>query len=109
MPGRGAAALFLGASLRPDADPSSVEYRRAVAASPITHVAAGAPPFLLIHGDADDTVPIAQSEAMAAALERAGVPVKLIRVPGGRHGPALGGDPAIAAEIRAWLDTHLKR
>jgi acetyl esterase/lipase len=109
MPGWGAAALFLGASLRPDSDPGSVEHRRAAAASPITHVTAGAPPFLLVHGDADDTVPIAQSDAMAAALERAGVPVKLIRVPGGRHGPALVADPAIAADIRAWFDTHLKR
>ena len=31
------------------------------AASPITHVKAGAPPFLLIHGDKDEAVPFAQS------------------------------------------------
>jgi acetyl esterase/lipase len=109
MPGRGAAALFLGASLNPNAGSGSVEYRRAVAASPITHVTGEAPPFLLIHGDADESVPITQSEAMAAALERAGVPVTLVRVPGGRHGPALVGDPAIAAQIRAWFDTYLRR
>ncbi|PYR25958.1 MAG: alpha/beta hydrolase, partial [Acidobacteria bacterium] len=38
------------------------------------------PPFLLIHGDADKTVPFQQSEIMDAALQKAGVAVKLIRV-----------------------------
>jgi acetyl esterase/lipase len=109
MPGRGAAALFLGASLGPNAAPGSVEYRRAVAASPVSHVTPDAPPFFLIHGDADETVPFAQSEAMFEALQRAGVPARLTRVPGGVHGPGLVRDPAIAAEIRAWFDTHLKR
>ena len=33
--------------------------------------ACGAPPFHLAHGDADDAVPLAQSEALAAALRRA--------------------------------------
>jgi acetyl esterase/lipase len=111
-------AVFLGASLRLDLDRGaslpldpalgSPEYRLAKEASPITHVSAGAPPFLLIHGDADQTVPFAQSEAMATALKGAGVPVKLIAVPGGPHGPGIIGAPAIAAEIRAWFDDHLK-
>lgn len=35
-------------------------------------------PLLIIHGDEDITVPIAQSELMVAAMERAGKPTRLI-------------------------------
>jgi acetyl esterase/lipase len=106
--GRGAPSMLLGAQVRPDADPGSVEYRRAVSASPLSHVTPDDPPFFFIHGDADDTVPIAHAEAMVAALRDAGVPVKLHRVAGGVHGPGLVADPAIAAQIVAWFDEHLR-
>ncbi len=46
--------------------------------SPITHVAKGNPPTLLIHGDNDLIVPLQQSETMAAKLKDAGVPSELI-------------------------------
>ncbi|MBN1642074.1 MAG: alpha/beta hydrolase [Anaerolineae bacterium] len=107
-PGRGAPSMFLGAAVNPNADPGSVEYRRAREASPVSHVTPDDPPFFLIHGDADDTVPIAHAEAMVEALCGAGVPVKLRRVPGGVHGPGLVADPEIAAEIVAWFDQHLR-
>jgi acetyl esterase/lipase len=109
MPNRGAGSLFLGANASRAAAEGSIERRRAVAASPLTHVREGAPPFFLIHGDADETVPIAQSELLAAALEKVGTPVKLRRVPGGVHGPGIVRDAEIAAEIRAWFDEHLRR
>jgi acetyl esterase/lipase len=107
MSGRGGPALFLGAQLSEQRGPGSAEYRRAAEASPVTHVTSDAPPFFLIHGDADETVPIAQSEAMLEALQEAGVPVKLRVVPGGGHGPGIVGTPEIAAEIRGWFDEHL--
>src|SRR5437870_1843468 len=47
--------------------------------------------MLLIHGDADRTVPFRQSEMMEAALKNVNVPVKLIRVEGGNHGPDVPG------------------
>ena len=106
--GRGAPSMFLRAAVSSDTDPGSIEYRRALEASPITHVTPGDPPFFLIHGDADDVVPIAQSEAMAEALRVVGVPVKYRRVPGSGHGPGLLADPEIAAEIWAWFDEHLR-
>jgi acetyl esterase/lipase len=56
-----------------------------VAASPVTHVHAGAPPFLFIHGEADWFVPIAQSRQMAAALLAVGTPATLLTLPGGGH------------------------
>src|SRR6185369_1744487 len=63
------------------------------AASPITHVSKSSPPVLLMHGDSDDTVPYQQSVAMEAALKAAGVPVKLLTIPGGEHGPNFGPAP----------------
>lgn len=54
-------------------------------ASPLTHVTPDAPPFLLQHGTADWLVPHAQSEVLAAALQAAGVPVRLESVEGAGH------------------------
>lgn len=84
-------------------------------ASPITHVSSSSPPVLLLHGDSDDTVPFEQSVAMEAALRRVNVPVKLVRVAGGEHGPNFGTDgkphpdlPKVFEETVSWLDAHLK-
>ena len=55
------------------------------AASPVTYVSNGDPPFLIIHGDMDPIVPLAQSEELARALEAAHVPVSLVVVKGGGH------------------------
>jgi len=55
------------------------------AASPVSHVRAGAPPFLIAHGTADRAVPFAQSEALAAALAEAGADVRLEAVEGADH------------------------
>jgi acetyl esterase/lipase len=54
-------------------------------ASPISHVTADAPPFLLVHGTTDWLVPYAQSEQLAAALTEAGVAVRLVPVEGAEH------------------------
>jgi acetyl esterase/lipase len=81
-------------------------------ASPVSHVTADDPPFLLIHGDGDKTVPYNQSEIMEAALKKAGVAVKLIRVPGGGHGSSFPGAtekadwPAAALE---WFNQYLRK
>ena len=109
MPDIGAVSLFRGARLGREVQPGSAEYRRAVEASPVRHVRDGAPPFFLVHGDADETVPFGQSQEMVAALERVGAVVKLRRVPGGVHGPGIVRDAEITEEIRAWFDEHLRR
>ena len=54
-------------------------------ASLVTYVNAGDPPYLLIHGAQDDFVPPSQSEILRDGLIRAGVPVELVLVQGGRH------------------------
>jgi alpha-L-fucosidase 2 len=53
--------------------------------SPIAHVAPGLPPFLLVHGDADKTVPYAQSIAFQQRLRAAGDVCDLITIPGAPH------------------------
>jgi acetyl esterase/lipase len=71
-------ALLLGAA--PAQAPG-----RARDASPVAHVTADAPPFLVLHGSRDGIVPFAQGERLAAALRAAGVPVDFRPVPGGDH------------------------
>jgi acetyl esterase/lipase len=55
------------------------------AISPALLVTEKAPPFLIIHGDADPIVPLAQSEKLLAALKEKNVPAELIVKPGGGH------------------------
>ena len=55
-------------------------------ASPVTYVTKDDPPFLIIHGDQDRTVPFPQSEVLRDALQKAGVSVQLAVVAGGGHG-----------------------
>jgi acetyl esterase/lipase len=54
-------------------------------ASPITHVTASTPPTILLHGEADEMVPIQQSEVMFSALQDAGVEAVFHRVPEAGH------------------------
>jgi acetyl esterase/lipase len=53
--------------------------------SPLTYVRAGLPPMIIVHGDADKSVPYSQSVRLHDALDHAGVPNELITVPGGGH------------------------
>lgn len=62
------------------------------AASPIYRVSKVAPPMLLIHGTKDETVDVSQSEAMAAALRKAGASAELLLITDVDHGLE-GGTP----------------
>lgn len=62
-------------------------------ASPVTYVDPRDPPFLLIHGEDDKTVPVAQSRLAEARLRAAGVPVETIYIPGVDHS-FIGKSPA---------------
>ncbi|MSQ15223.1 MAG: alpha/beta hydrolase [Dehalococcoidia bacterium] len=102
---------FLGMTVTDASSPTSMEYKRYREASPLYHVTKDAPPFLLIHGDADNTVPFQNSERMREALDQAGVKVKLLRIEGAGHGPDFPGaknPPDYLGEMVRWFDTYLR-
>jgi acetyl esterase/lipase len=82
------------------------------AASPLAHVGPGSAPYLIIHGELDDVIPLEQSERLEAALRAAGVEATLIRVKGGGHGfgPEAEPNPDQLQELSIqFFDRHLKR
>ena len=108
-----AGLAFLGMRAPAGTGPNAtktVEYRTYREASPLYHVSSDDPPFLLMHGDKDESVPFAQSEEMEKALKGAGVSVKLLRVEGAAHGPTFPGaknPPDYLGEMVAWFNRYL--
>ncbi len=75
--------------------------------SPLTHVRAGLPPVLTIHGDADPIVPYEHGTRLHEALENAGVASELHTVPGGGHGGFDTNETlAIFETIQEFLSRH---
>jgi acetyl esterase/lipase len=100
-------AVHLTSGGRPHPE-GSAEWRLFQDASPISWVSSEDAPTLLIHGDRDPIVPVAQSETMFKALQAVGVKTQFFRVPSGGHVWAKdwAGFPGMIVE---WLDQHLKR
>jgi acetyl esterase/lipase len=74
--------------------------------SPINHATKEAAPTLIIHGDKDDVVPFAQSDAMINKLKKCGVECKLHIMEGKGHfeyGWVVNELPTLAD----WFDIHL--
>ena len=74
-------------------------------ANPITYVTKDDPPFLIMHGDKDDLVPLGQSELLLEALRKAGVEATLEVMKDQGHG-FRSGDPERLVE--AFLDKSLR-
>ena len=92
----GAAALLTGTT--PERDPAV--YRRA---SPVARLPLGVP-ILVVHGDADDDVPVEQGRRFAELAQQAGDEVEYVELPGGDHMGHI--DPASEAWAveAAWLE-----
>ncbi len=72
--------------------------------NPLVWVDAADPPFLIVHGTADNVVPIGQSRRLRDALLAAGRSVQMIEVAGGGH----GGFPAeVQRQAQDFLVTQL--
>lgn len=55
-------------------------------ASPVAHVRPDAPPFFVVHGDADTLVPVAEARHFVRALrEKSSQPVVYAEIPGAQH------------------------
>ncbi|MBB4930509.1 dipeptidyl aminopeptidase/acylaminoacyl peptidase [Lipingzhangella halophila] len=93
--GEGAVAPFLGPAPAPEL------YR---ASSPIAALPVGIPE-LLVHGDADQRVPVEHSRDYVAAARACPDTVDYYEIPGADHFAVI--DPAHAAwnRVRTWLDT----
>jgi acetyl esterase/lipase len=75
--------------------------------SPIRFVSPGAAPTLIVHGDADTTVPMVEGETMHAALTKAGVPASFIRIEGAGHGFEGADLERANAAMVQWFERHL--
>jgi dipeptidyl aminopeptidase/acylaminoacyl peptidase len=57
-----------------------------LASSPIVHAQGVSTPTLFVHGESDHRVPIEEAEQMYTALQKQGVPARMIRYPESYHG-----------------------
>jgi acetyl esterase/lipase len=77
----------------------------ATTANPLTYVDRNDPPFLIMHGDKDQLVPLAQSAILAKALVDAGVEVTMKTISGAGHGSPVFHN----AESRRLIEEFLTR
>jgi pectinesterase len=77
--------------------------------SPSGHVSVGMPPFLLIQGTADKTVPYAETLNIQSTLRAANVPCDFIAITNGQHLITDWSkfDPAWQSKLVAWLNEKL--
>lgn len=78
--------------------------------SPTEHLHAALPPFLLVQGDADMTVPYKLTQDFAAKLQNNHVSCDFITVNGAQHRIREWNKfhPGWATEVAAWLERHLE-
>lgn len=78
--------------------------------SSTTYLHQGMPPFLLIHGDRDEQVPLEQSVRFQEKMQALGNACDLIIIPGGGHG--MGGwnklNSDYQAQMIAWLNNEFQ-
>ena len=76
-------------------------------ASPTTYIDKRDPPFLILHGDRDNLVPVSQSELLYAELKKAGVDATLHIIKGAGHG-FIGADQDEANKLTIeFFEKHL--
>ena len=75
----------------------------------IPHITKDCPPFLILHGDADKTVTIGQSQRLTEALKKAGVEATFVPIEGAGHGGAVFSDEAARKRYQDFLDKHVKK
>lgn len=101
--------LFLGPAagnqrLRQSISPQQ-RTRLLAGASPISFVNRNCPPFLIMHGDADKTVPIIQSERFVETLRAAKVDVDYRPIAGAGHG--FRDHPECLTDVVTFFQRHL--
>lgn len=107
-------ALYPPVDLRPLIGPSerfpALDFpkEQGESVSPILFVSPDDPPTLLVHGDKDQLVPLANSTAILATLQKSSVPSELIVIEGGEHGfRSLEHRKRSQQAMVAWFEKHL--
>ena len=77
--------------------------------SPIGHVKPGLPPMLILHGDADRTVPVAMTRRFEEKMLAAGNTCDVVVLPRAPHGlvPWDRIVPDYRAQLTSWLNAHV--
>ena len=79
------------------------------AVSPMHYVSKSSPPFLILHGTADQMVPFAQSLELRDALLKNKINVILQPFPDATHGdPIILGNPAVFEMVKTFFDKYLR-
>jgi acetyl esterase/lipase len=81
---------------------------KTAAASPINHVAAGDPPFLILQGMQDCLVPWQQSQNLYDKLRASGVAAELHLLPTAGHADHQFDDQQWKQVVSDWLDANLR-
>ncbi len=76
-------------------------------ASPVFQAGSHSPPLLLIHGDQDPQMPIAQAQQLHDRYKELGLPVEFHIIHGAAHGGAKFHDDERTALMHAFLTKHL--
>lgn len=84
------------------------DLEKAKKANPITYISDQTPPFLLMHGDADQVVSPSQTKILHEALVENGVDSKRYVVKGADHAGFLWYQPEIMDIVIKFLDKNLK-
>lgn len=88
--------------------PARKNPKLAAKANPITYISKSDPPFLLVHGDDDQVVPLGQSEIFYSALQEAGVDSSLHIVRDAGHGDRGFRTPELFQMVKSFLDEKLR-
>jgi acetyl esterase/lipase len=89
--------------------PTRIPSRNGARGNVLSHIAKDHPPFLIVHGDADKTVPFATSERLTEALKKANVDVTFVPLKEAGHGGPAFSSKEMAAKYQEFFDKHLKK
>jgi acetyl esterase/lipase len=78
-------------------------------ANPITYVSADDPPFLIVHGDQDPLVPLAQSQLLFEAMKQSGLGVRFHTIRGGAHGGPGFSSGEVETMVADFFEARLKK
>ena len=91
----------------PGTPSTEMDAEKMASVSPITYASKDDPPILIVHGDADDVVPIEHARSLDEKLDSVGGDSELYVVEGGNHGVAGAGGSELEERVVTFLKEHL--